>query len=231
MLSMAALLLIEAIDDDPPSPPPASTRDRPFQREWRDRGTYIRPMIADGTFRRRFRMEYEDFTALVGLVRAALDERDDEMGALRNGAIPPVEYQVAMTLRWLAGGSIDEVASMEGNVNARTTAHAIMYRVIDALNGCRELDCVFPEGDDAEEQARLFRQRSANDTIQHSVGAVGGIFIRLVEPTEEQSDRGRGTNKFYSEYKNGFGMKFQVRLRLVFPVGSGYEAKNLQPNN
>ena len=59
-------------------------------------------MLQDHTFSMRFRMGYDDFMALADLLRPAL-KRDEEMGLQHNGTIP-VEYQVAMTLGWLAGG-------------------------------------------------------------------------------------------------------------------------------
>ncbi|CAB1096714.1 unnamed protein product [Ectocarpus sp. CCAP 1310/34] len=80
------------------------------------------------------------------------------MGLLRNGAIP-VEYQVAMTLRWLAGGSIYEC--MDGHVIARSTAYHVTSTVINALNACPELNCKWPEGEDAAGAAELFRNRSS----------------------------------------------------------------------
>ncbi|CAN0271982.1 unnamed protein product, partial [Hapterophycus canaliculatus] len=73
------------------------------RRLWEE---YIKPMLSDETFRGRFRMQHDDFMVLVELLRPAL-ARDEKVGALRNGAIA-VEYQVGLTLRWLAGASMYE---------------------------------------------------------------------------------------------------------------------------
>ena len=130
------LALLDSIDDvDAPTKKRRSTL---VLRERRPFVTYIRPMLQDRTFSMRFRMGYDDFMALVDLVRPAV-KRDEEMGLLRNGTIP-VEYQVAMTLRWLAGGSIYE--GMDGHVIARSTAYCLTSRVISALNACPELNRV-----------------------------------------------------------------------------------------
>ena len=63
------------------------------------------------------------------------------MGSLRNGAIP-VEIQVALTSRWLAGASMFE--EMDGHVLAKSTAYVTAHRVIAAINACSTLDCNGP---------------------------------------------------------------------------------------
>ncbi|CAM9404269.1 unnamed protein product, partial [Ascophyllum nodosum] len=96
---------------------------------------YINPTLGDGTFKGRFRMHHDDFMVLVDHLRPEL-ERNATMGALRNGAVP-VEYQVALTLRWLAGASMSE--GMDGHVIARSTAYQTALRVIKAINNCTKL--------------------------------------------------------------------------------------------
>jgi len=155
------LALLDSIDDvDAPTKKRRSTL---VLRERRPFATYIRPMLQDRTFSMRFRMGYDDFMALVDLVRPAV-KRDEEMGLLRNGTIP-VEYQVAMTLRWLAGGSIYEC--MDGHVIARSTAYCLTSRVISALNACPELNCdgrvVYPS-----DQTERDRDRGAEQLLQRA---------------------------------------------------------------
>ncbi|CAN0577697.1 unnamed protein product, partial [Ectocarpus sp. 12 AP-2014] len=175
-------------------------------RERRSFYTYVRPMVEDNTFRKRFRMDYTDFMALADILRPKL-QRDEKMGALRNGAIP-VEFQLAMTLRFLAGGSVFEV--MDSNVIARSTAYAIVHRVIDAINQTRQLDCKWPDGDDAEAQAELYRRRSTNGVIRRCVGAMDGLFVRLIQPCLK---RHAVPGSFYSGHKKAFGMNFQRTSR------------------
>ncbi|CAN0382399.1 unnamed protein product [Hapterophycus canaliculatus] len=126
---------------------------------------------------------------------------------LRNGAIP-VEYQVAMTLRWLAGGSIHE--SMDGHVVARSTAYHITSTVIDALNASLELNSKWPQDEDAAKTAELFRNRSSSEVVPKCVGAMGGLFIRMIKPSAKETAE---PNSFYSGHKKAFGMNFQVRVQ------------------
>ena len=175
-----------------------------MKRERRPWKTYIRPMLQDNTFRGRFRMDYDDFNALVRLLRKDL-ERNKTMGRLRNGAIP-VEFQVAFTLRWLAGASMYE--GMDGHVIARSTAYQTAYRVIHAIDACSALDCKWPDTDvDVVNAARAFKERSSHGVVDKCVGALDGLFIRLIRPTRKETAE---QNVYYSSHKKGFGMNFQV---------------------
>ena len=188
-----------------------------LRREKRPFETYIRPMLGDNTFKDRFRMEHEDFMVLVELLRPSL-QRDVKMGALRNGAVP-VEYQLALTLRWLAGASIFE--GMDGHVIAKSPAYAIVHRVIDALNALPRLGCKWPVGADAARSAELFRGRSEHEVIKKAVGAMDDLFVRLIKPTKR--DHGASHN-FFSGRKKGHGMNLQVGKRAT-PLCTWYSSK------
>ncbi|CAN0370138.1 unnamed protein product, partial [Ectocarpus sp. 12 AP-2014] len=200
MQVLLQLLLVMILTDDDSDAP--AHRGNFVYRERRSFYTYVRPMVEDNTFRKRFRMDYTDFMALADILRPKL-QRDEKMGALRNGSIP-VEFQLAMTLRFLAGGSVFEV--MDSNVIARSTAYAIVHRVIDAINQTRQLDCKWPVGDDAEAQAELYRRRSTNGVIRRCVGAMDGLFVRMLQPCLK---RHAVPGSFYSGHKKAFGMNFQ----------------------
>ncbi|CAM9564571.1 unnamed protein product, partial [Ectocarpus fasciculatus] len=195
------LALIDELDEIDASPA-VKKRSALMARKRVPWATYIKPMLGDGTFKGRFRMGHDDFMVLVDLLRADI-ERDTRMGELRNGAIP-VEYQVAMTLRWLAGASIYE--GMDGHVIARSTAYATAHRVIDALNACSALDCKWPVGDEVAREARLFKERSSWDVIDKAFGAMDGLFIRLIKPNFHEH---AATHAFFSGHKKAFGMNFQ----------------------
>ena len=75
---------------------------------------------------------------LAGMPRAQL-RRDGGMGVLRNGVVP-VELQLEITLRYLAGGSMFDV--MGNQKIGKSTAIAVIHRFEDALNSCESLRCV-----------------------------------------------------------------------------------------
>ena len=69
LVLLDVLALLDSIDDvDAPTKKRRSTL---VLRERRPFATYIRPMLQDRTFSMRFRMGYDDFMALVDLVRPA----------------------------------------------------------------------------------------------------------------------------------------------------------------
>lgn len=74
---------------------------------------------------------------------------------------------------------------MDGSVIARSTAYAIVHRVIDAINQTRELDGVWPTGVDAVDQCEMYRQRSSHRVISMCVGAMDGLFVHHATVFEE----------------------------------------------
>ncbi|CAN0233171.1 unnamed protein product, partial [Pylaiella littoralis] len=200
------LLLLVLLLDDGAGPPGQRHR---FVRERRSWYTYVKPMLEDGTFRKRFRMDYTEFTALADILCPKL-ERDQQEGERHGGAVD-VEFQLAMTLRFLAGGSVFEV--MDSNVIGKSTAYAIVHRVVDAINQSRELECSWPQGEDAARQCLVYEQRSTNGVIKRCVGAMDGLFVRLVQPSLR---RHANPGSFYSGHKKGFGLNFQVCLSWTF---------------
>lgn len=68
---------------------------------------------------------------------------------------------------------------MDGHGVAKSTAYAVVHRVADALNACRALDVVWPEGEDVEHQAKLNQIHSSNDVVLKAIGAMNGLFVRV----------------------------------------------------
>ncbi|CAB1101963.1 unnamed protein product [Ectocarpus sp. CCAP 1310/34] len=183
-------------------------------RERRPFETHIKPLLQDHTFSVRFRMEYDDFRVLIDHLRPAL-HKNEKMGLLRIGAIP-VEYQIAMTLRWLAGGSIYEC--MDGHVIARSTAYHVTSTVINALNACPELNCKWPE-------ARM-------DVVRKCVGAMDGLFVRMIKPSAKEVAE---PNLYYNGHRKGVVVgdaAYGASERVVVPFpGTSLSASQDACNN
>ncbi|CAM9984599.1 unnamed protein product, partial [Laminaria digitata] len=95
---------------------------------------------------------------------------------------------------------------MDGHVIARSTAYAIVHRVIDALNDCSDLHCKWAVGEDALRYAELLKKRNENEVIRKALGAMDGLFVRLFKPTKR--DHGASHN-LLSGHKKGHGMNLQ----------------------
>lgn len=96
---------------------------------------------------------------------------------------------------------------MDGHVIARSTAYAILHRVIDALNACDGLACKWPVGADAILSVALFIKRSEHGIIFKALGAMDGLFVRLTKPTRRHHG---AFHNFFSGHKKGHGMNLQV---------------------
>ncbi|CAM9569288.1 unnamed protein product, partial [Ectocarpus sp. 4 AP-2014] len=90
--------------------------------------------------------------------------------------------------------------------------YATAHRVIDALNACSALGCKWPVGDEVAREARLFKDRSSWDVIDKALGAMDGLFIRLIKPNFHEH---AATHAFFSGHEKAFGMNFQVRDGLT----------------
>lgn len=76
-------------------------------------------MIRDQTCRQLFWIDVENFKFLVKLLRHVL-ETDARQVARCDGSVP-VEFHVAVCLRWLAGGTVYEL--MDVHVVSKSTAY------------------------------------------------------------------------------------------------------------
>ncbi|CAN0412902.1 unnamed protein product, partial [Scytosiphon promiscuus] len=163
-------------------------------------------IIADGSFRLRYRMRQREFNKLYGMLRSRL-EREEVKARGRNGVIAG-EWALAGTLRWLAGASIYEV--MDGPRIAKSTAYDMVSRTLDAINECKQLKIRFPEADDELRKVAVgFRLRSSQDVIRHCVGAADGLLVRRRKPSIKEHP---APDRFFSGHKKAVGMNLQVKL-------------------
>lgn len=171
------------------------------RNDWED---YIEPLLKDGSFRRRYRMSIKDFNDLYRMLRPRL-EKSEKMGSGRNGTVRG-EWSLAGALRWLAGGTIEEV--MMGPNVARSTAYSMVHDGIDAIVQCRRLAIKFPTTEEElQETADGFRARSTEDVLKRCVGAADGLIVRILKPSKEEH---ACPERFYSGHKKTVGINLQV---------------------
>ena len=100
--------------------------------------------------KRAYRMDESSFWRLCRLLRPYMNIKravskgrgSRKKNGAKNGVIPsPTKISVA--LRWFAGGSAYDVASMHGI--SHTDVFRCVWRVVDAVNSCPELEFSFPE--------------------------------------------------------------------------------------
>ena len=169
--------------------------------------------MKDGSFRLRYRMSYRDFKDLYTMLRKRL-EKHDGSSVGRNGIVAgewDLEWALAGTLRYLAGGIIYEV--MYGAHIARSTSYANIQLGLGAIFGCKRLRVKFPQTQQELKEAALgFRCRSSQDVIRNCVSAGDGLFVRRRKPTKGEH---AAPERFYSGHKKAVGMNTQVSLRYT----------------
>ncbi|CAN0226158.1 unnamed protein product, partial [Scytosiphon promiscuus] len=173
-------------------------------RERGDWEEYIEPLVRDGSFRRRYRMSKDDFDELYQMLRPRL-EKGLKWGTGRNGTVRG-EWSLAGALRWLAGGTIEEV--MMGPNVAKSTAYRMVHDGIDAIVQCKRLRIKFPQTpEELQESADGFRARSSEDVLKRCVGAADGLIIRILKPNKAEH---ACPDRFYSGHKKTVGINLQA---------------------
>ena len=169
---------------------------------------FIRPIAKGGSFRLRYSMRHGDLKNLYAMLRTRLEKEEGRLG--RNGTVCG-EWALAGTLRWLAGGSINEV--MDGPHIARTTAYAKVRLTLEALLDCNRPRVKFPSKTGELEKATLgFRNRSSQDVIRTCVSAADGLCVRRLKPTKNEH---AAPERICSGHKKPVGMNMQVSLRCI----------------
>ncbi|CAN0361243.1 unnamed protein product, partial [Laminaria digitata] len=175
---------------------------------------FIRPIVKDGSFRLRYRMNHGDFKNLYAMLRTRI-ENEENGGLGRNGTVAG-EWALAGTLRWLAGGSIYEV--MDGPHIARSTAYAKVQLTLKAILDCNRLRVKFPKKkEDIEKAALGFRNRSSQDVIRACVSAADGLCVWRRKPTKKEHP---APERFHSGHKKGMNMQAICNSDFVFTAVS-----------
>lgn len=177
-------------------------------RRRQDWDAFIRPIIEDGTFKTRFRMDHKEFKTLYEMLRRRLD-CDEKKGRGRNGTVKG-EWILASTLQWLAGHGVS--AGADGPRMARSTAYDKIERGLSAINDCGRLRIKWPRSRrELYQKAMGFRARSSqrDPVLKHCVGAVDGLLVRRMKPSINEHPC---PDRFFSGHKMTVGMNYQVLL-------------------
>ena len=155
--------------------------------------------MLEGSFRRKYRMEQVDFDALVEALRPHI-----ENSRCRGwkGRVPK-ERMVALTLRWLAGASYLDVMDVHGI--SKATVYGVVDRVVSAIN--KSSVGRFDFENNLEARANSFRARSTMGILSNCVGAVDGLFVKIICPRSSET---LNVRRFWSGHKHGYGLNLQA---------------------
>lgn len=135
-------------------------REPPKHRKRLDWNEFRRQRVADGSFKRMFRMSEFQFDDLIGILGPVLAvDKDQARRATVAGHIP-AELRLAGTLRYLAGGSYLDVFHLLGV--GISSYYECINQVIEAINTAAALQLQFPQtASECASAARGFEARSA----------------------------------------------------------------------
>jgi len=162
-----------------------------FFRDRLDWEKHIQNFMNEGhsSLRRFYRMEYKSFQKLVDLLRPHL-EGNKEMSRLRTGGTQPIispEMKVHCLLRFLAGGSVDDIRIQIG-IHKSTFYQQAVNAAIDAVLAVNELKIRFPETrEEIEEAAEAYENISSHQVIQGCVACLDGMLLNIQTPTDAET--------------------------------------------
>jgi hypothetical protein len=170
------------------------------------------PMYA----RRAYRMDNDSFWVLhrklcpylKGRVRPAASSKKKHRNGATNGIIPST-VRLSIALRYFAGGSSYDIALTHGV--SHTEVYVSIWRVVDAVNKCSELDIDFPKDHAKQKEIAAGFARKSGAFFTMCVGAIDGIMIWIEQPTKRDCvEAGCGPKKFFCGRKKKFGMNMQA---------------------
>ena len=140
------------------------------------------------------------FNDLVELFRPALKR---VIYNSRSGQPMFVELVVAIGLRWLAGGTYQEIEDVFGV--STTEAYRSRNKFIDAVLNCDQLQIRLPTTvNEWEEVRKGFESKSSGGVINGCVGAIDGFFQRTLMPRKK--DCANNQTAYFSGHYEHYGV-------------------------
>lgn len=139
-------------------------------------------------FRRTYGLNHQAFDYVLRLIRDKIVDEPSRRGGARNGKLMAPELKLAITLRWLRGGSPHDIKLAYGCSKSQVYVHR--DRVLNAIASTPELGFELPAALDAYEAGdarRLERLgegfgRFTSGLLTFIIGAIDGVQISIRRP-------------------------------------------------
>jgi len=157
-------------------------------------------------FKARYRLPEELFYLLHEIIKHKIMKNEHyvrlAMSSSGSGSIS-TESRLLIALAFLGGSKISDLEQIHGV--APSTAYKIVWEVITAINN--SLDNIHCDNSDQGllQRAHGFKNRSFDGRFQFTTGAIDGIFIEIICPSDTANQR-----IFYSGGKKTYGVNLQV---------------------
>jgi hypothetical protein len=166
--------------------------------------------------RRAYRMDENSFYALHRmlrphlryLIRPPVSSTKKFKNGAHNGLINST-VRLSCALRYFAGGSPYDIACMHGVFH--TEVFKSVWRVVDAVNQCKQLKIKFPEDHDEQSRIAAEFEKKSRAGFKNCVGAIDGILISTEKPNMKDCEMTScGPKKFFCGRKKKFGLNMQA---------------------
>ena len=157
--------------------------------------------------RKLYRMTQESFMTLLSLLEPTLANRKRKRGATPNGEISPAS-RLSQAIRYFAGGDPADIMLTHGV--AYMEVYNSVWKVVDAINSCPELQITFPHNHAIQQEiANAFKAKSEVG-FDNCVGCIDGMLLWTNKPNKRTLECAKiGAKKFFCGRKHKFGLNFQ----------------------
>mmetsp|Transcript_4497 Transcript_4497/g.6787 ORF Transcript_4497/g.6787 Transcript_4497/m.6787 type:complete len:430 (-) Transcript_4497:272-1561(-) len=155
-----------------------SPKKMPTRTNWDEHVTQVGATV----FKKMYRIDKDNFKLLLSYIRDKITTVNVEMARLSSGSEVCPEVRLAMTLRYLAGGSVWDIKLLF-NISVNEF-YSSVWRVVEAINNYEGFKVVFPIDDEEKltEIEGVFRSKSSHGMITGCVGAIDGCLLWQKNP-------------------------------------------------
>lgn len=184
-----------------------------YAKRERTHASRIRELLGgDYRFRRAYRMSFDEYNELTQLLMPYLSQRPNtrkQRKGAKNGLIPG-PLKISATIRYLAGGSIDDIAPVHGV--GPSSLYAFINSVLVAINQCPSLEVSFPASHDKQQQIADGFKAISEVAFDICVGAIDGILVWTEKPSEAECKAfgNLQSGSFFCGRKHKFGFNMQA---------------------
>jgi hypothetical protein len=170
----------------------------------RNRGFAIEQMdrLDPSTFKRMFRVDRYTFDEILEKISPFLDEKNDQKAINSSGSPVTNKTRLAVTLRWLAGGSYVDLCFAWGvGVSTFYGERGVIWPTIEAIDLAFEMGLPLHDVEKLEELSMGFSEHSGG-ILDGCVLAMDGFAVLTRQPYDEEVLY----KKDYRYRKGGFGI-------------------------
>jgi hypothetical protein len=123
-------------------------------------------------FKRMFRVDRASFNVILELIEPFMEKRDEQKATNSSGCAISLKTRLAVTLRWLAGGSHLDICFAFGVANSTFFSHrGVLWPTVMAINEAFTMS--FPHNDPAQ------LEEMSNGFFDHSGGVLDGCLMAI----------------------------------------------------